>query len=543
MKLATFNVCVRLKHAERGHFLTCSPTTVTTPEVKGSGLKEQTFQFDSVQQGSTADLYSCTVQDAVQKVLEGYNACVLAYGATGAGKTHTMFGTLQLATAKEPGIVCLALTDLMQLLVDSEYRLRLSYLEVYNEHVKDLLSDPASVPKELTIMETSTGLLLPDLTSFPVETWQEAAALIALGSSRRTMAETCANQHSTRAHALIQVYLERYERSGTVERLSMAKLSFGDLAGSERLSSTGRRCDRQTEAANINKSLLTLSTCINVLSDPRTKSRFVPYRNSKLTRLLKDSFGGNTLTIFIACVSSCPSVLDSTLQTLRYAQRARSIRNPVTRNIREIDLCEAETSLANALRRELSALRAELRSEFQCVERRSQSHQLQVLLEIHEERVSNRQKVELERQLGTADELARGRIVEDISQMKLAISELRQELRALQETPVSAVDDGEVLELYDIVKKLHLEKLLLSLKSLNSTPEKHSSSPAPRPHRSVTPPLRTISPIKSAEKSKRGVKVGSKGPKVRAVKPQEYASIERIRSQILRKLKGNTYVQ
>lgn len=539
---------MRLKQTDRGHFLACSPTTVaftqvTTPEVKGSALKQQVFQFDEVQQGSTAELYSHSVQDAVRKVLEGYNACVLAYGATGAGKTHTMFGTLQLATAEEPGIVGLALSDLLQLLTGSEHRLRLSYLEIYNEHVKDLLSDPTSAPKELAIMETSTGLLLPDLTSYPVETWPEAAALIALGSGRRTMAETCANLHSTRAHALIQVYLERYERSGSVERLSMSKLSFGDLAGSERLSSTGSRYDRQAEAASINKSLLTLSTCINVLSDPRTKDRFVPYRNSKLTRLLKDSLGGNTLTIFVACISPCPSVLDSTLQTLRYAQRARSIRNSVTCNVREIDLCEAETGLADTLRRELSALRAELRSEFQSVERRSQSHQLQVLLEIHEDRVNSRQKVELEKQLGTAEDLGRGRIVEDITQMKAAISDLRQELRTLQETPLCTVDDGEVLELYDIVKKLHLEKLLLSLKSLNLTPEKRSTSPAPRPHRSVTPrapPLRTLSPPKSADKPKYATKVSSKA---RPVKPQEYASIERIRSQILRKLKGNTYVQ
>ena len=546
MRSAPFRVCVRLKQTDRSHFLSFSHSTVTTPEVKGSGLKEQTFAFDSVLQGSTADVYSAAVQDAVQKVMEGYNACVLAYGATGAGKTHTMFGSLQLSTAEEPGIVCLALSDLIRLLAPSEHRIRLSYLELYNEHIHDLLSDPVTSPKEVNIMETPNGVLLPDLTSYPIETWQEAAALISLGSSRRTRAETCANQYSTRAHALIQVYIERYERLEAVERLSMSKLSMGDLAGSERLTSTGRRSDRQTEAANINKSLLTLSTCINVLSDSRAQDRFVPYRNSKLTRLLKDSLGGNTLTVFIACVSPCPSLLDSTLQTLRYAQRARNIRNTVTKNIKEIEVCETESNLAETLRRELDTLRQELRSEFACAERRSQLHQIQVLLEIHEERVRFTQKIELEQQLSGADEVSREHILEDITQMKLAISDLRMELRTLQEVPVVGIDDGEVLELYDIVKKLHLEKLLLNLKNANLRGEGRSNSPAPRPERSITPKRnvqRSVSPIKpTPNKAKFSPKIGVLKEK-KKVKPQEYASIERIRSQILRKLKGNTYVQ
>lgn len=540
MRVSPFKVNVRLKHTDRCHFLRFSETTVTAtqlviPEVKGSAIKEQNFTFDLVMQGSTSELYVRGVKDSVLTALDGYNACILAYGATGAGKTHTVFGDLQLPTATEPGLLVLALTDLLSTLQASEHSVRMSYLEVYNEHVKDLLSDLCASPKEVAIMEDMNGVVLPDLTTVSIQSLEAAESLLKVGSERRKMAETGANQFSTRAHAVVQLYVERFQRDGSVERLTVGKLSMVDLAGSERLAKTGNRGDRLVEAGNINRSLLTLSTCITVLSDPKMQDKFVPYRNSKLTRLLKDSLGGNSLTVFVACISPCPSTLDSTLQTLRYAHRARSIRNSVARNVKEIDVVDEDTSLAEVLRQELSALRTELKLEFENIEARSQARQVQVLLEIHEERVSPTQKHDLEQQLMHADAVDRIRIEEDIDQMTRAVEDLRREAESL--CVDRTVADCEILELYEIVKKLHLEKLLAGLTvhprpeadhSPNELKNRSRSQNVGHPHRSVTP-KRHESPTKTTSVKKSAKKVA---------KPQNYSSIEKIRSQILKKLKG-----
>jgi kinesin family protein 18/19 len=270
----------------------------------------------------------------------GYNSTALAYGVTGTGKTHTMFGDIYLNLNFEKGICMFAveyLFDKIRNEKDKIHRIKINYLEIYNEQVIDLLVDKSSssnTEQNLMIVEDpSKGTIVPDLTEYAVTSSDQVLNLIILGNSRRTMAPTGVNQFSSRSHAILQINVEQTLRNK--DEFISSKLLLVDLAGSERGSL--EKGIRREEGANINKSLLALGNCINILSDKTKKGSFVPYRDSKLTRLLKDSLGGNISTIMIACIS--PSVLsyDETINTLKYASRARRIQKKVTKNVKEID--------------------------------------------------------------------------------------------------------------------------------------------------------------------------------------------------------------
>jgi kinesin family protein 18/19 len=250
-----------------------------------------------------------------------------------------MFGDIYLNVNLEKGICMFAVEYLFEKIKSDEenfYKIKINYMEIYNEQVVDLLVERHDLNSEQHLMiveDPIKGTLVPDLTEFTVSSSEQVLNLIILGNSRRTMAATGANQFSSRSHAILQINVE--QRIKNKDEILQSKLLLVDLAGSEKGSL--EKGIRREEGANINKSLLALGNCINILSDKTKKGSFVPYRDSKLTRILKDSLGGNILTVMIACIS--PSVLtyEETMNTLNYASRARRIQKKITKNIKEID--------------------------------------------------------------------------------------------------------------------------------------------------------------------------------------------------------------
>jgi kinesin family protein 18/19 len=213
----------------------------------------------------------------------------------------------------------------------------LSYLEIYNETIRDLLVPGGSKQSLMLREDAHQAVSVAGLTSYKPESVTEVMEIIVRGNEYRTMSPTEANATSSRSHAVLQINVSIKDRNADInEPHTMATLSIIDLAGSERASATKNRGERLLEGANINKSLLALGGCINALCDPR-KRNHIPYRNSKLTRLLKFSLGGNCKTVMIVCVSPSSAHFDETQNTLRYANRAKNIQTKVTRNVYNVN--------------------------------------------------------------------------------------------------------------------------------------------------------------------------------------------------------------
>lgn len=301
-------------------------------------VKDQTFVFDRVFDDNTTqgDVYESTTKNLLDSVLDGYNATVFAYGATGCGKTHTITGT-----AQQPGIIFLTMQELFERIADRSdekaTEVTLSYLEIYNETIRDLLVPGGSKGGLMLREDANQAVSVAGLSSHRPQSVEEVMDMIMRGNEYRTMSPTDANATSSRSHAVLQINVAQKDRNADInEPHTMATLSVIDLAGSERASATKNRGERLLEGANINKSLLALGSCINALCDPR-KRNHVPYRNSKLTRLLKFSLGGNCKTVMIVCVSPSSNHFDETQNTLRYANRAKNIQTKVTRNVYNVN--------------------------------------------------------------------------------------------------------------------------------------------------------------------------------------------------------------
>lgn len=300
----------------------------------GKKVKDQVFAFDRIfdENATQTEVYEATTKSLLDSVLDGYNATVFAYGATGCGKTHTITGTSQ-----QPGIIFLTMQELFEKIGErsdeKQTEITLSYLEIYNETIRDLLVLGGSKQGLMLREDCNQAVTVAGLTSHHPKDVQEVMDMIVQGNQYRTVSPTAANATSSRSHAVLQINVAQKDRNASVnEPHTMATLSIIDLAGSERASATMNRGERLFEGANINKSLLALGSCINALCDPRKKNH-VPYRNSKLTRLLKFSLGGNCKTVMIVCVSPSSEHFDETQNTLRYANRAKNIQTKVTRNV------------------------------------------------------------------------------------------------------------------------------------------------------------------------------------------------------------------
>ena len=304
----------------------------------GRRSKDQTFGFDRVfdENATQGDVYEATTRNLLDSVLDGYNATVFAYGATGCGKTHTITGTVQA-----PGVIFLTMQELFERIAERTdekvTEVSLSYLEIYNETIRDLLVPGGSKQGLMLREDANQAVSVAGLSSHHPQNVQEVMDMIVRGNEYRTMSPTEANATSSRSHAVLQINVSQKDRNADInEPHTMATLSIIDLAGSERASATKNRGERLQEGANINKSLLALGSCINALCDPK-KRNHVPYRNSKLTRLLKFSLGGNCKTVMIVCISPSSQHFDETQNTLRYANRAKNIQTKVTRNVYNVN--------------------------------------------------------------------------------------------------------------------------------------------------------------------------------------------------------------
>lgn len=291
--------------------------------------EKQYFTFDSVYDHDSRQdtLFDETARPIIDSVIEGYNGTIFAYGQTGTGKTHTMEGRWEPAELR--GITPRAFVHVFERVqgtkADEQYLVRASYLEIYNEEVRDLLSKEPKNKLELK-EHPEHGTYVKDLSSFPVRTVQEMEQVLNAGKKNRSVGATLMNQDSSRSHSIFTIIVESSAvRSDGQKGLRAGKLNLVDLAGSERQSKTGATGDRLTEATKINASLSALGNVISALV--AAKAGHVPYRDSKLTRLLQDSLGGNTKTVMVANLGPADYNFDETMSTLRYADRAKQIKN------------------------------------------------------------------------------------------------------------------------------------------------------------------------------------------------------------------------
>ncbi|XP_021163866.2 kinesin-like protein KIF17 isoform X2 [Fundulus heteroclitus] len=288
--------------------------------------KQFTFDGTYYINQTTEHLYNEIAYPLIEGVTEGYNGTIFAYGQTGSGKSFTMQGVSEPAAQK--GVIPRAFEHIfesIQCAESTKFLVRASYLEIYNEEIRDLLGSDTKQRLELK-EHPERGVYVRDLTMHTVHSVGECERILEQGWRNRAVGSTLMNKESSRSHSIFTVHLEICNTDAAGQaHIRAGKLNLVDLAGSERQSKTGATGERLREATKINLSLSALGNVISALVHGRSK--YVPYRDSKLTRLLQDSLGGNTRTLMIACLSPADNNYEESLSTLRYANRAKSIQN------------------------------------------------------------------------------------------------------------------------------------------------------------------------------------------------------------------------
>lgn len=329
---------------------------------------DRTFLFDKVfgPKSRQQDVFNHAVVPLVNEVLDGYNCTVFAYGQTGTGKTYTMEGegakTQNGELPSDAGVIPRAVKRIFDILEaqSAEYSMKVSFLELYNEELTDLLAPEESKfsddksKKPMALMEDGKGgVFVRGLEEEVVSSAGEIYKILERGIAKRRTAETLLNKQSSRSHSIfsITIHIKECTPEGE-EMIKCGKLNLVDLAGSENISRSGARDGRAREAGEINKSLLTLGRVINTLVE---HSGHIPYRDSKLTRLLRDSLGGKTKTCIIATIAPSVHCLEETLSTLDYAHRAKHIKNKP-----EVNQKMMKSALINDLYFEIDRLKQEL---------------------------------------------------------------------------------------------------------------------------------------------------------------------------------------
>lgn len=299
---------------------------IRNPREDQSRDNVKVFTFDAVYDwhSKQQDLYEETVRPLVASVLDGFNGTIFAYGQTGTGKTFTMEGIR--ADPERRGIIPRSFDHIFSHISRTEnmqYLVRASYLEIYQEEIRDLLHRDQSLRFELK-EKPDTGVFVKDLSTSVCKSAGEIQQLMNMGNQNRTIGATNMNEHSSRSHAIFLITIEM-GTIGDSAGIRVGRLNLVDLAGSERQSKTGASGERLKEASKINLSLSALGNVISALVDGKTTH--IPYRDSKLTRLLQDSLGGNSKTIMVANIGPASYNYDESLTTLRYANRAKNIKN------------------------------------------------------------------------------------------------------------------------------------------------------------------------------------------------------------------------
>ncbi|XP_066558377.1 kinesin-like protein KIF3B isoform X2 [Amia ocellicauda] len=313
------------------------------------------FTFDSVYDWNSkqVELYDETFRPLVDSVLLGFNGTIFAYGQTGTGKTYTMEGVRN--DPERRGVIPNSFEHIFTHISRSQnqqYLVRASYLEIYQEEIRDLLSKDQSRRLELK-ERPDTGVYVKDLSSFVTKSVKEIEHVMNVGNQNRSVGATNMNEHSSRSHAIFVITVECSELGLDGENhIRVGKLNLVDLAGSERQNKTGAQGERLKEATKINLSLSALGNVISALVDG--KSTHIPYRDSKLTRLLQDSLGGNAKTVMVANIGPASYNVEETLTTLRYSNRAKNIKNKPRVNE------DPKDALLREFQEEIARLKAQL---------------------------------------------------------------------------------------------------------------------------------------------------------------------------------------
>lgn len=340
-----------------------SGRTLDDPSV---GLASYSFDHLFKPEHTNQHIFSSVVQNIVERSMQGFHGSVFSYGQTSSGKTFTMNGT-----ASQPGIIPQAIHccfDMIQSFPDREFLFRVSYMEVYNEQVKDLLS---TEPTQIKIQYAGkVGNILSGVKEQVVLNPQQIISLLKAGEAQRHVGSTDMNEKSSRAHTLFKLIIESKERQSTSPATPstssstsslptrVSTLSLVDLAGSENAKMTNSTGERAKEAKYINTSLLTLSTIIQRLSEERPgsmRTQHLPYRDSKLTRLMQPSLSGNAYIAIICTISPTLRCSEETHNTLKFAARAKKVRMDA-----KINETQDDKTLLQAYRQEIESLKAKL---------------------------------------------------------------------------------------------------------------------------------------------------------------------------------------
>ena len=306
-------------------------------KIKVTKVKEATFKFDFAfdTQSEQTEIYQYTTSHLVKQIINGFNATVFAYGATGTGKTYTMVGE-----GENWGIMIRAISDLFKIInqdkeKEKKFVIKISYVEIYNEIIKDLLADNKNTQLEIRT-DPQKGVILQGASFKKVTNEADAYKLIMRGNKHRTETPSLSNQNSSRSHAMLQIYLEVEQQQNNNINFNKEK-TFGkfvliDLAGSEKAPILGKK---SSESGSINKSLLALGKCINALTSQN--KGYIPWRDSKLTRLLQEPLSGNSRIVMIATVSPAIDSFDETMFTLQNANKAKGVKVVLKKNVVETE--------------------------------------------------------------------------------------------------------------------------------------------------------------------------------------------------------------
>ncbi|RHN70194.1 putative plus-end-directed kinesin ATPase [Medicago truncatula] len=464
--------------------LGCTDCISVVPGEPQVQIGSHSFTYDYVY-GSTGQpsstIYDDCVAPLVDALFNGYNATVLAYGQTGSGKTYTM-GTDYNGAGSSGGIIPKVMETIFKRVKSmensTEFLIRVSFIEIFKEEVYDLLDpnysrgDIASTAKitlpnrvPIQIRETTNGgITLAGVAEPEVKTKEEMASYLSTGSLSRATGSTNMNSQSSRSHAIFTITME--QKKG--DDILCAKFHLVDLAGSERAKRTGADGMRLKEGIHINKGLLALGNVISALGDEKKRKEggHVPYRDSKLTRLLQDSLGGNSKTVMIACVSPADSNAEETLNTLKYSNRARNIQNKATIN-RDPAAAEVQT-----MRNQIEQLQAEVL--FYRGDTSGPFEEIQILKhKISLLEASNAElKQELKRQQVTSESLVQRALDAQVERDKLILKiESVRNGKSWDEVDSNSNQDYDLVKSY-VSKVQVLERELLRLK----TPKSMSSS-------------------------------------------------------------------
>uniref|UniRef100_A0A8C5P1G0 Kinesin-like protein KIF17 n=1 Tax=Jaculus jaculus TaxID=51337 RepID=A0A8C5P1G0_JACJA len=441
---------------------------IQNPGAADEPPKQFTFDGAYYVDHFTEQIYNEIAYPLVEGVTEGYNGTIFAYGQTGSGKSFTMQG-LQDPPCQR-GIIPRAFEHVfesVQCAENTKFLVRASYLEIYNEDVRDLLGTDTKQKLELK-EHPEKGVYVKGLSMHTVHSVAQCERVMETGWKNRAVGYTLMNKDSSRSHSIFTISIEIYavDERGK-DHLCAGKLNLVDLAGSERQSKTGATGERLKEATKINLSLSALGNVISALVDGRCKH--IPYRDSKLTRLLQDSLGGNTKTLMVACLSPADNNYDESLSTLRYANRAKNIKNkprinedPKDALLRQYqeEIKRLKAILAQQMgpghlsallstQAPLSPVQPEDKSLSPSVAQHDTEAEKQLIREEYEERLA-RLKADYE-----AEQESRARLQEDITAMRnsydVKLSTLEESLRKEKET--ETVLKAEVLYKTEIMSK------------------------------------------------------------------------------------------